>query len=175
MSAVGRPDRVPVEVAVVGEATRLAASPARGDRPEVALPAVAQAPERDARARSATSSAAPRPAPRDVRRRFSPRRDVDGSTSAPRRVAAVGPSGWITPVLKTTICRAVRRPGRVVAEVGQAPHRLAGRAHDEDAAAVALGAEGDLRAVGREGGLGVVVGRVRGQVDRRCAPPTRCR
>ena len=59
---------------------------------------------------------------------------------------------------------AVGGPGRVVAEVGQPPHRLAGRAHDEDPAPVSLGPERDRLAVRREGGL-VVVGRgVGGQV-----------
>ena len=55
--------------------------------------------------------------------------------------------------------------GGVVAGLRDLAARLAGRAHDEDPAALALGAEGDLRPVGREGGLGVVDGGVRSQVD----------
>src|SRR5690606_22279984 len=47
-------------------------------------------------------------------------------------------------------------PGGVGAEVGEAARGLAGGAHDEGAAAGALGAEGDAVAGGGEGGLGVV-------------------
>ena len=57
-------------------------------------------------------------------------------------------------------------PRRVIAEVGQALHRFAGRAHDEDAAALSFGAKNDPLAVGREGGLRLVGGRVSSQVER---------
>ena len=53
-----------------------------------------------------------------------------------------------------------------MAEVGEPLHGLAGRAHHVDALAVALGAEGDALAVGREGGSGVRGRAVRGEVDR---------
>ncbi len=60
----------------------------------------------------------------------------------------------------------VRRPARVVAEVSEPLDRLAGRAHDEQTPAPALGPERDPVAVGREGGVGVVARRVGRQVDR---------
>ncbi len=59
---------------------------------------------------------------------------------------------------------AVGRPAGRVAEVRQAPHRLAGRVHHEDAAALPLRAEGDVLAVGRKRGLAVVDAGVRRQV-----------
>ena len=62
----------------------------------------------------------------------------------------------------------VGRPRRIEAGVGDAPHRLAGGAHDEQPAAVALGAEGDALAVGREG-RPAVVGRIGGERNRAIA------
>ena len=53
-----------------------------------------------------------------------------------------------------------------MAEVGEPLHGLARRAHDVDALAVALGAERDALAVGREGGGGVGGRAVRREVDR---------
>src|SRR6185503_13514991 len=55
---------------------------------------------------------------------------------------------------------AVRRPGRVVAEVADAAHRLAGGSHDEEAAPLALGAEDDRRAVRGESRLRVRAGKI---------------
>src|SRR2546428_160074 len=60
----------------------------------------------------------------------------------------------------------LRRPGRVISEIGEPSHGLSGGAHQVDAAAVAIGLEGDLFAVGRERGMVVVLGRVGSQVDR---------
>src|SRR5262249_11677960 len=64
---------------------------------------------------------------------------------------------------------AIRRPGRIEAEVGDAAYRLSRGSHDEDATAVALRVKGDLLAISREGGLGVVPGRIREQVERLAA------
>src|SRR5690242_10208414 len=60
----------------------------------------------------------------------------------------------------------VGRPGGVEAEIGQAPDVLARRAHDEDPAAISLGAEGDEIARRRKRGLRVGYRRVLREVDR---------
>ena len=62
-------------------------------------------------------------------------------------------------------CSAVGRPRRPEPRARHAPDGLAGAPHDEDAAAVAAGAERDSFAVRGEDGLVVVVGRVSRQVE----------
>ena len=132
----------------------------RGYAPEVALEALpAQAPEGDAAA---------------VRRPGRPHRVVLGDAPAlagvdahrpelahrvarGRRVEALGDHRELAPV---------GRPGRPEPEIGDAAARLAGRAHDEDAAAVTVGAEGDRPPVGRESGVEVVLLAVGGERDR---------
>ena len=165
MAAVRGPGRAPVESGVVRhlEPARLRLRAVRGHRPQVALtPVPAQAPVGD-----------PPPVRRPrrlhrvevaVRRRHRAAlagRDVD----RPDLVVAARPVGGVGERTRGhRDLAAVGGPGRVVAEVGQPPHRLAGRAHDEDPAPVSLGPERDRLAVRREGGL-VVVGRgVGGQV-----------
>ncbi len=162
MPAVGRPHGAPVEVGVVGEADDTRRLARARDRPQIALPPVTQTPERDAL-----------PARRPARLDGVLPLGTDAALLAGRRadrvkraarVARVRPERLRDPGAEDDFA-CVGGPRRVVALVGQPPDRLPGRAHDEDPAALALGAEGDLRPVGREGGLGVVDGGVRGQVD----------
>ena len=61
---------------------------------------------------------------------------------------------------------AVRRPRWRESKVGDAAHGFAGRAHDEDAAAVALGSKRDAAAVGRKSRLRIGHGGIGSEVDR---------
>ena len=136
-----------------------------GDRPEVALAAVVpEAPEGDA-------PAARGPARLD---RVASLRELPhvapGRRHDPQLREGVAAPGVLPVAAREHDLLAVGRPGRVVAEVGESLHGLAGRAHDEDAAAVPVGAEGDALAVRREGRGGVRGRAVRGEVDRVAAP-----
>jgi hypothetical protein len=60
---------------------------------------------------------------------------------------------------------AVRRPGRVLAEIREAPDTFPGRAHNEDPAAETLGSKSDPLSVRRIGGLDIVDRIILGQVE----------
>src|SRR5262245_48573996 len=81
-----------------------------------------------------------------------PGRQVD-----PVDPARVSPDPWVVDALGGAgDLLAVRRPGGVEAELGDAAYRLPFEPHEEDAAAIALRAEGDLEAIRGEGRLGSV-------------------
>ncbi len=157
-AAVAGPDRVPVERTVVGHCDDVGS--VGGHREDVALTATwHQAPESDA----ATLGRPGRL--RDVLLREQGRlgrlQVDDPALGCPRPHRGV-----VDSVGTEDDAPAVGRPRGVVAEVGQPPHRLAGGAHHEDAAAVALGTKRDALAVGRVGGVVVVGAGTGGKVDR---------
>src|SRR6202023_1278176 len=154
--AVRRPDRVPVHVVVVGHPGGVAA----GDRqrPDAAPAAGIHCPEGDALAgrRPARLDAVSLPELLLLVIRDANPPELAHALTTDRRIGdAFGGEDDLS---------AVRRPGRAVAECRQAPRGLAGSAHDEDTAALALGAEGDVLAVGGEGRMGVVRDRIGAQV-----------
>jgi len=140
--------------------TGLLRLPVRGDRPEVALRTGApEAPVRD-----------PVPAGRPGRvcgvpAAHEPSMAILHPDRPEVAVEAGAVEGGFGRVLGNDDLRAVGRPRGVEAGIAQAAHRLAGGAHDEDAAALASGAEGDVFPVRRECGRDVVRGRVLGEVD----------
>src|SRR5262249_44056569 len=118
---------------------------------------------------------APRPAERDPSTVGRPRR-TDGVALGEKPLAPIGDRNY--PELAVAQARtglahtlsghgdllSVRRPCRVVAKVRETPNGLAGRSHQEDAPAFALGAERDLLPVEGDSGSPVVVLGVCGEV-----------
>src|SRR4051794_34850676 len=134
MAPVGRPDRIPVDARARGDLDRLAT--ARGNGPDHPLTGGGDSPVRDpeavrgpARLHGVASADLP-PLPRR-------QADAEDLARVPADQRIADPFG------RTEELPAVRRPGRVEAEAGDAAHRLAHQPHHEDASAVALRTEGD--------------------------------
>ena len=147
VTAIRGPNGIPVHGRVLGHGNRL---PARGgDRPDVAAVAEDQSPVGDA-------VAVRGPVRLDgVAAAFS--FDIEAAPLARRDVdhpeLAVAPQPHLRardPARGEHDLLAIRRPGRVISEVGEPPHRLPRGAHQVDASAVAIRLERDLFAVGRE-------------------------
>ena len=162
MTAIRRPDRIPVGRAVGRHRDRVA--PVRIDRPDIQP----RAPGNRAARRVRDTLPMRRPARQhriDITNlTLFARRDVDH----PHRAESERVLGIEIGVLRgERDFLAVGRPRRLETLPRQSPDGFAGAAHDEDSATIPARSKRDAFAIGRKRRLIVIVGRIRRQIDGR--------